>query len=131
MKQRNEIARILVVLGALGWFAIAIFHLSDYTKDTAKLSPLSPGLQAGFRTVFILAGWDWIVIALIAMIAAFSATTLRKILVLFCGIAGLIQAALALTIMGVFLGTELMFPAATLLIVGGLLFRNDGLQLRP
>ena len=30
----------------------------------------------------------------------------------------------ALALMGVFLGTELMFPAAILLIVGGLLFRG-------
>jgi hypothetical protein len=126
MNGRSTVARILVALGAIGWFATAVLHLKDYPKDTAKLSSLSAGLQAGFRTIFLMVGWDWIVVAVVALLAAFTETTLRKVLVLFCGVAGLVQAALALTLMGVFLGTELMFPAAILLIVGGLLFRSGG-----
>jgi len=131
MNGRNTVARILVALGAIGWFATAVFHLKDYPKDTAKLSALSPPLlQAGFRTIFLMVGWDWIVVAVVALVAAFTETTLRKVLVLFCGAAGLVQAALALALMGVFLGTELMFPGAILLIVGGLLFRSglDGAE---
>ena len=124
MNGRNTVARVLVALGAIGWFATAVFHLKDYPKDTAKLSALSIPLQAGFRTIFLMVGWDWIVVAVVALLAAFTETTLRKVLVLFCGVAGLVQAALALALMGVFLGTELMFPAAILLIVGGLLFRS-------
>jgi hypothetical protein len=125
MNGRNTVARILVVLGAIGWFISAVFHLKDYSKDTAKLSALSAGLQGGFRTLFLMAGWDWIVIAAVALLAAFTETTLRKPLVLFCGVAGLVQAAMALALMGVFLGTELMFPASILLIGGGLLFRSQ------
>jgi hypothetical protein len=121
MSRRNTVARILVASGAAGWFATAALHLKDYPKDTAKLS--AP-LQAAFRTIFLMVGWDWIVVAVVALLAAFTATTLRKVLVLFCGVAGLVQAALALALMGVFLGTELMFPAAALLIAGGLLFRD-------
>jgi hypothetical protein len=124
MTGRNTVARILVVLGAIGWFTTAVFHLLDYSKDTAKLSALSGGLQAGFRTIFLLVGWDWIFVATVALIAAFTNTTLRKPLVVFCGVAGLVQAALALALMGAFLGTELMFPAAILFIGGGLLFRS-------
>ena len=124
MNGRSTVARILVALGAIGWFATAVLHLKDYPEDTAKLSSLSAGLQAGFRTIFLMVGWDWIVVAVVALLAAFTETPLRKVLVLFCGVAGLVQAALALTLMGVFLGTELMFPAAILLIVGGLLFRG-------
>jgi len=111
-------------LGASGWFATAALHLKDYHKDTAKLGALSAPLQAGFSTIFLMVGWDWIVVAVVALLAAFTETTLRKVLVLICGVAGFVQAALALALMGVFLGTELMFPAAILLIAGGLLFRS-------
>ena len=124
MNGRNTVARILVALGAIGWFAIAVLHLRYYSEDTARLSVVSAPLQAEFRTIFLMVGWDWIVVAVVALLAAFMETTLRKLLVLFCGVAGLVQAALALALMGVFLGTELMFPAAILLIVGGLLFRG-------
>ena len=132
MNGRNTVARTLVALGAIGWFTTAVFHLKDYPKDTAKLSALSPPLlQAGFRTIFLMVGWDWIVVAVVALLAAFTETTLRKVLVLFCGVAGLVQAALALALMGVFLGTELMFPASILLIVGGLLFRSGVARCPP
>jgi hypothetical protein len=131
MNGRNTVARILVALGAVGWFATAVLHLRDYPKDTAKLSALSAPLQAEFRTIFLMVGWDWIVVAVVALLAAFTETTLRKVLVLFCGVAGLIQAVLALALMGVFLGTELMCPAAILLIVGGLLFRGGVAQCSP
>ena len=124
MNGRNTVGRILVALGAIGWFAIAVLHLRYYPEDTARLSVVSAPLQAEFRTIFLMVGWDWIVVAIVALLAAFTETTLRKVLVLFCGVAGLLQAALALALMGVFLGTELMFPAAILLIVGGLLFRG-------
>ena len=124
MNGRNTVARILVALGAIGWFAIAVLHLRYYPEDTARLSVVSAPLQAEFRTIFLMVGWDWIVVAIVALLAAFTETTLRKVLVLFCGVAGLVQAALALALMGVFLGTELMWPAAILLIVGGLLFRG-------
>ena len=124
MNGRNTVARILVALGAIGWFAIAVLHLRGYPKDTAKLSALSAPMQGEFRTIFLMVGWDWIVVAVVALLAAFTETTLRKVLVLFCGVAGLVQAVLALALMGVFLGTELMFPAASFLIVGGLLFRG-------
>ena len=131
MNGRNTVARILVALGATGWFATAVFHLKAYPKDTAKLGVLSASLQGAFRTIFLMVGWDWIVVAVVALLAAFTETTLRKALVLFCGVAGLVQAALALALMGVFLGTELMFPAAGLLIVGGLLFRGGVAQYPP
>jgi hypothetical protein len=129
--RRNTVARILVAFGAVGWFATAVLHLKDYPKDTAKLSALSTPLQAAVRTIFLMVGWDWIVIAIIALLAAFTQTTLRRVLVLFCGVAGFVQAALALAVMGVFLGTELMFPAAVLLILGGLLLRSGGTPCPP
>jgi hypothetical protein len=126
MNGRNKAARILVGLGAIGLFATAVFHLKDYPKDTPALSGsnLSAPLQAGFRAIYVLVGWNWIVVAVIALLAAFTEAKLRKVLVLFCGVAVLVETALTLAFMGVFLGTELMGAAALSIISGGLLFRN-------
>ena len=66
-------------------------------------------------------GWDWIVIAIVALLAAFTETKLRKILVLFCGVAVLVETALTLAFIGVFLGNEMIGSAPVLLMVGGLL----------
>jgi hypothetical protein len=125
MNRRDHLACIAVALGSAVWSAIAALHLKDYSKDTAKLSLLSASVQAEFRTIFLMVGWDWIVVAALALLAAFTRTRLRKPLVLICGVAALVQATLALAHMGVFLGTELMFPAAALLIIGGLLFGDS------
>ena len=77
------------------------------------------------RAVFLLVAWDWIVIAIVALLAAFTKTKLRKILVLFCGVAVLAETALTLAFIGVFVGNEMIGSAALLLIVGGLLIQND------
>ena len=69
-------------------------------------------------------GWDWIVIAIVALLAAFTETKLRKILVLFCGVAVLVETALTLAFIGVFLGNEMIGSAAVLLMAGGLLVQN-------
>jgi hypothetical protein len=122
VEKRNSLARVLVALGSAAWFAIAVLHLKDYRGDSAKLGALTASVQAEYRTIFLMVGWDWIVSALVALLAAFTCTALRRVLVLFCGLAAMAQAALALALMGVFLGTELMFPAAALFILGGLLF---------
>ena len=70
MNGRNSVARILVALGAISWFAIAVLHLRDYPEDTARLGVLSAPLQAEFRTIFLMVGWDWIVVASVALLAA-------------------------------------------------------------
>lgn len=122
MSGRNSLARGLVAVGAVGWIGIAVLYLKDYPQDMARAVALSAPLLAAFRTIFVMVGFDWIVIAVVALLAAFTETALRKVLVLVCGVAGFVQAGLALVFMGVFLGTELMFPAAILLIAGGLVF---------
>ena len=83
---------------------------------------MNAALQEPLRAVFLLVGWDWIVIAIVALLAAFTETKLRKILVLFCGAAVLVETALTLAFIGVFVGNEMIGSAAVLLIVGGLLF---------
>lgn len=126
MNVRNKVARILVALGAIVLFAITAVHSAYYAKLSPALSAsnLSTPLQAGLRAVFLLVGWDWIVIAVVALLAAFTETKLRKVLVLFCGVAVLFETGLTLAIMGVFLGNEMIGSAALLIICGGLLFQT-------
>jgi hypothetical protein len=124
MTVRNEVARILVVVGAIALFTTATFHLKDYSKDALRVSSLNPHLQAIFRTMHLLVGWQWIVVGAFALLAAFTQAKSRWLILVFCGLAVLVEAAVTLTLMGVFLGTELMGSAAILIITGGLLYRN-------
>jgi len=127
MSGRNKAARILVALGSIVLFASAALHsLAAYPKVLTALgaSNLAADFQEPLRAVFLLVGWDWIVIAIVALLAAFTETKLRKILVLFCGVAVLVETALTLAFIGVFLGNEMIGSAAVLLIIGGLLVQN-------
>jgi len=127
MSGRNKAARILVAMGSIVLFASAALHsLAAYPRLSTALgaSNLSVHLQESLRAVMLLVGWDWIVIAIVALLAAFTETKLRKILVLFCGLAVLVETALALAFIGVFVGNELIGSAAVLLMVGGLLLQN-------
>jgi hypothetical protein len=127
MNGRNKAARVLVALGAIVLFASAALHsLVAYPKGSPVLSAsnLSAPVQAAFRAVFLMVGWDWIVIAVVALLAAFTETKLRKALVLWCGVAALVETGLMLAFIGVFPGSVMIGSAALLFICGGLLFRN-------
>jgi surface polysaccharide O-acyltransferase-like enzyme len=127
MNGRNKVARILVTLGAIVLFASTAIHsAAAYPKVSGALSAsnLSAPLKAALRAVFLLVGWHWVVIGVVALLAVFRETKLRKILVLFCGVAVLVETGLTLAFIGVFLGNELIGSAALLILCGGLLFQN-------
>ena len=127
MSTRNRAARILVAVGSGVLFASTAVHsLAAYPRlsNVLNASNLNGDLREGLRAVFLLVGWDWIVMAIVALLAAFTETKLRKILVLLCGAAVLGETALTLAFQGVFLGNEMIGSAALLLIVGGLLIQN-------
>jgi hypothetical protein len=124
MTMRNEAAWILVALGSAGLFATAAFHLRDYWKDSLSAASLSPHMQAIFRVMHLLVGWQWIVIAIIVLLAALTDAKLSWALIMFCGAAILVEAGVTLSLMGLFMGTKLLGLAGILIISGGLLFRN-------
>jgi len=127
MSGRNNAARIPVAMGSIVLFASAAVHsLTAYPRLSTAVgaSNLNVQLKEPLRAVFLLVGWDWIVIAIVALLAAFTETKLRKILVLFCGVAVLVETALTLAFIGVFVGNEMIGSAAVLLLVGGLLVQN-------
>jgi hypothetical protein len=126
MNGRNSAARMLVALGAMVLIAAALLHLSDYPKDLSAVSASNLGapLQGGVRSLYFLVGWDWIVIAIIMLISAFTVTKLRKVIVLFCGFALLVNVAVILAFMGWFFGTDMVLASALMILCGGLLFQN-------
>jgi hypothetical protein len=126
MNSRNYLAHILVALGAMVLIAAALLHLSDYPKDLSAVgaSNLGAPLQRAVRALYFLVGWDWIVIAIIVLISAFTVTKLGKVIVLFCGFALLINMAVMLAFMGWFVGTDMVLASALMILWGGLLFQN-------
>jgi len=127
MNGRNKAGRILVGLGSIALFAIAAVHWAaygNYLSPALGASNLAAPLQAGLRAVFLMVGWDWIVIGAIVLLAAITETKLRKVLVLVCGVAVLVEAGLALAFMGIFVGSEMIGLAALLILCGGLLFQK-------
>jgi hypothetical protein len=126
MNGRNNAARILVVLGAMVLIVAALLHLSDYPKDlpAVRASNLGAPLQGAVRALYFLVGWDWIVIAIVTLISAFTLTKLGKRIVLFCGFALLVNMAVTLAFMGWFKGTDMLLASALMTLCGGLLFQN-------
>ena len=131
MNGRNKAARGFVILGSVVLLASAALHcFAGYSKVVPALamSNLNPGLQAAFRVVFLSLGWHWLVTAIVALLAGVSETRLRKTLVLFCGLAVLLEAGVGASLMGFFIGNEMIGAAALLLVCGGLLFEKSGAQ---
>jgi hypothetical protein len=131
MNRRNKAARVFVILGGVVLFASAALHFfGGYSKVFPALttSNLNPRLQAAFRVVFLSLGWHWLVTAIVALLAGVTETRLRKTLVLLCGLAVLLEAGVGASMMGFFIGNEMIGAAALLLVCGGLLFDLSGTQ---
>jgi hypothetical protein len=127
MNNKNGLARFLIILGAgVLFFSAAVHTFVAYPRVVAavSVSNLSLTLKTALRTVFILVGWNWLAIGLLALLAALRAGTPRKLLALFLGASILVQTGLSLAMMGVFVGNELLAAAAALLLAGGLLLKE-------
>ena len=124
MARRNRAGQILVTAGSIGLGCAAALHLgAGYRNGFPALaaSNLGAGLQSGFRVVFLSVAWDWILIALIAVVAAFRTSAGGRVLVLVCGFGVLIESIAGAAAMGLFFGNELIGAAAILTVIGGLL----------
>jgi hypothetical protein len=126
MTDRNLAARLLVSAGAMVLIAAALLHLSDYGKDlrVVSASNLSTPMQGEVRCLFLLVGWDWVVIAITMMISAFAVTAVPKGVVLFCGSALLVTQAVMLALMGWFWGISIILASALMILCGGFFFQN-------
>jgi glucose-6-phosphate-specific signal transduction histidine kinase len=123
MHGRLKAARVIIGLGCFILLAAAGLHLAAaYPRVSTGIaaSNLDPGLQSALRAVFLLIGWDWIVLAVIVGFAAFTDTRISKTLVTFCGAALLVQTALMERFLGWFVGSEMICASALLILCGGL-----------
>jgi hypothetical protein len=129
MSRRNKAALALVIVGSAVLFASAALHFfGGYTQifPLYAASNLSPRLKVAFRVVFLSLGWHWTVTAVLALLAGVTETRLRKVFVLTCGLAVLIEAGVSASMMGFFIGNELIGIAALLLVCAGTLFDQSG-----
>lgn len=131
--RRNKVAQIGVILGCIiGWAAAALHGLGAYPGVSVAVmaSNLASPLKAAMRTVFLLAAADWIAITVIALVAM-TGNRGRKPIILLCGIALLVDAAIALRLMGWFIGDEMLVVAGILIFCGALLFQSAPKKILP
>lgn len=124
MFKRQRTARILIGLGCLILLVGSILHLiAGYPRVSAALatSNLSEDFKNALRAVFLMIGWTWIVIAIVTLMAAFSRSQTSKPMILFCGLALLLQIPIWVFLMGWFVGNEMFVLGAVLIVCGGLL----------
>jgi hypothetical protein len=122
MTVRIKVARSLVGIGCLSLAAGAVLHLTGgYPLVSAGVlaSNLNTDLQSAFRSVFLIVGWHWLMIAAIAMIAAFSRARTAKAIVLLCAVTLIVDGALMAKFLGWFVGTDMILVSALLILCGG------------
>jgi len=124
MNKRQVAARVLVGLGSLNVLVGAGLHLSaGYPRLSAVLaaSNLTSLYANAMRAVFLIVGMAWITIAVIALIAAFTQTRIRRPLVLLCALSLLAEIPIWVSLMGWFIGNEMIAVSAVLITLGGVL----------
>ena len=125
MSGRNKAARVFVITGSVVLIVSAALHIfGGYSQVFPLLaaSNLSPFLKSALRVVFLSLGWHWAVVGAVALVAGLTQSKLRKALALICGLAVLIEAGVGASMMGFFIGNELIGAGALLLVCGGVLF---------
>ncbi len=124
MKKRQIVAQLLVGLGSLNVLVGAGLHLmAGYPRVIAALaaSNLTVLMANAMRAVFLIVGLAWITIAIVALIAAFTQTRIRRVLVLFCGFSLLAEIPIWVGLMGWFIGNEMFLLSGVLITFGGFL----------
>jgi hypothetical protein len=131
MITRRTVSRTLVTLGCVLLLVAAVVHCLAYVKFSVPLvhaSNLPIALQSVFEIGFLSMAWSWAVLALIVLVVTFGEARLGKPIALICGFAVLIQAAITVPMVGLFIGNEMIGAASLLIIVGSLLFRGSRVE---
>lgn len=119
-----------MVLGATVLFVSAAVHSFAYLKifsPAIGASNLGVPFQSAGRVAFLLMAFDWIAIAVVALVASFGDSRIRKALILICGLAIVAETALTAAFIGFFIGNELIGSAGLFLLLGGVLFESSHL----
>jgi len=124
VNKRPIVAQFLVGLGSLNMLVGAGLHLAaGYPRVSSALAASNLGalLANAMRSVFLMIGLTWITIALVAVIAAFYQSRIRKVLVFLCGLSILAEIPVWVALMGWFIGNEMFLFSGLLITLGGLL----------
>jgi len=125
MQNRKRIAQVLVALGSLVLFAACALHgIFGYRGvfDALRGTTAPQDVVRGLKAVWFIIAWHWAVIGIVALVAAFSRSQLRRVIVLMCGIVVMADAAGMYAALGVFIGNEVIFTSALMLLAGAALF---------
>ena len=131
MITHRTVSRTLVTLGCVVLLVAAAVHCLAYLKFSAPAvhaSNLPIALQSVFEVAFLSMAWSWIVLALIVAVVTFVETRLGKPIALICGFAVLIQAVFTVSMVGLFIGNEMIGAASLLIIIGCLLFHGSWVE---
>jgi hypothetical protein len=131
MITRRTVSRTLVTLGCVVLLVAAAVHCFAYLKFSApavRASNLPIALQSVFEIAFLSMAWSWIVLALIVAVVTFVETRLGKPIALICGLAVFIQAVFTVSMVGFFIGNEMIGAASLLIIIGGFLFHGSWVE---
>ena len=131
MITRRTVSRTLVTLGCVVLLVAAAVHCLAYLKFSAPAvhaSNLPIALQSVFELAFLSMAWSWIVLALIVAVVTFVETRLGKPIALICGFAVFIQAVFTVSMVGFFIGNELIGAASLLIIIGCFLFHGSWVE---
>jgi len=123
--KNDKAARVLVVLSCIVLLASTAIHwiAGHLTLPHALVaSNLPPPISSALHAIFILVGWDWLVIAIVVLIAAFTGTRARKPILIFCAVGLLVSAAIVFHFLGWFIADEMLAAAGLLILGGALLF---------
>ena len=124
-------SRTLVTLGCVVLLVAAAVHCLAFLKFSAPAvhaSNLPIALQFVFEVAFLSMAWSWIVLALIVAVVTFVETRLGKPIALICGFAVLIQAVFTVSMVGFFIGNEMIGAASLLIIIGCFLFHGSWVE---
>ena len=124
----RTVSRTLMTLGSVVLLVAAAMHCVAYAKFAAPAlhgSNLPAAMQSVFEIGFLSMAWSWFVLALIVLIVTYGEARLGKTIALVCGFAVLIQALWTVSLVGFFIGNEMIGAASLLIIIGGFLFQGS------
>jgi hypothetical protein len=122
MNIRMKVGRGLASAGILILLGGALLHLiAAYPQVSTGVlaSNVTADLKPALRSVFLIVGWHWIILAAVAAVATFTRARVGKALVLICGFAILVDGIVMAALLGWFVGTDMILISALLILCGG------------
>lgn len=128
MMTGRTVSRTLLTLGSVVLLVAAAMHCVAYGKFAAPAlhgSNLPKTMQSVFEIGFLSMAWSWFVLGLIVLIVSCGEARMGKTIALVCGFAVLLQAAWTVSLVGFFIGNEMIGAASVLIIIGGFFLRGS------